>query len=141
MTNTERIPVAEGLFTETEDGPRLLGSKCTACGTPYFPKSPACRNPGCKDPQLEDASFGPLGKIWGYSVQYYPPPPPAKYDEPYSPYALALVDLEEGLRVMARISIDNPEDVKAGTDVELVLEKLYTDPDGNDVITWMFRPR
>jgi len=138
---TERIPIAEGLFTETAEGPRLLGSKCAGCGTPYFPKSPVCHNPACKEAKLEDASFGPRGKLWGYSIQYYPPPPPAKYDEPYSPYALGLVDLEEGLRVLARISTANPEEVTAGVDVELVLEKLHTDPDGNEVITWMFRPK
>ena len=89
---------------------------------------------------MEDATFGPRGKLWSYSVQYYPPPPPAKYDEPYAPYALGLVDLPEGLRVLARISTDNPEGTEVGADVELVLEKLYSDQDGNEVITWKFRP-
>ncbi len=137
---TNRVPVAEGLFTETAEGPRLLGSKCSACGTPYFPKSPVCHNPDCRETRVEDAAFGPKGKLWSYSVQYYPPPPPAKYDEPYTPYALGLVDLPEGLRVLARISTDNPEGIKPGSAVELVLEKLYRDQDGNEVISWKFRP-
>ena len=140
MTTTKRIPVVEGLFAETADGPRLLGSKCTACGTPYFPTTPVCHNPDCRSTNVEDAAFGPRGTLWSYSVQYYPPPPPAKYDEPYVPYALGLVDLEEGLRVLARIATDDPEGVKVGAEVELVLEKLYGDSDGNDVITWKFRP-
>src|SRR3972149_7912699 len=137
---TKRIPVVDGLFTETPEGPRLLGSRCTTCGTPYFPKAPVCRNPDCRVTSLEDAAFGPRGKIWSYSVQDYPPPPPAKYEEPYTHYALGLVDLPGGLRVRARTSTPNPEDVRPGMEVQLVLERLYTDPEGNEVITWKFQP-
>jgi uncharacterized OB-fold protein len=134
-----QIRVAEGLFVETPDGPRLLGSRCASCATPYFPKVAICRNPSCAGGAIEDAEFGPHGTLWSYTIQYYPPPPPAKYDEPYQPYALGLVDLPEGLRVLTRISTDDPEKVVAGRPVELVLEKLYTAPDGNDVTTWKFR--
>ena len=140
MTVSNRVPVAEGLFAETPDGPRLLGSKCAACGTPYFPKTSVCHNPDCRSTSVQDAAFGPRGTLWSYSVQYYPPPPPARYDEPYTPYALGLVDLAEGLRVLARISTDDPEEVKVGAEVEIVLEKLYSDSAGNEVVTWKFRP-
>ncbi len=133
------VPVAEGLFAETPDGPRLLGSRCATCGTPYFPKVAICRNPSCAGGAIEDAEFGPKGTLWSYTIQYYPPPPPAKYDEPYVPYAMGMIDMPEGVRVLARISTDDVESVSAGSDVELVLEKLYTAPDGNDVITWKFR--
>lgn len=132
-------PVAEGLFAETADGPRLLGSMCTSCRTPYFPKAAICHSPTCNDSRLEDAQFGPSGTLWGYTVQYYPPPPPAKYDEPYQPYAIGLIDLDEGLRVLSRISTDDPEKVTVGAKVELVIEKLYTDTQGNDVSTFKFR--
>ena len=137
---TKRIPVADGLFTETPEGPRLLGSKCTTCGTPYFPKATVCRNPDCRATSLEDAAFGTRGTLWSYSVQYYPPPPPARYEEPYTPYALGLVDLDEGLRVLARVSTPDPESVRPGMEVELVLERLYSDAEGNEVIAWKFRP-
>jgi uncharacterized OB-fold protein len=137
---SEPVPVAEGLFAETAEGPRLLGSRCAACGTPYFPKSALCRHPKCDGGAMEDAAFGPKGTLWSYTIQHYPPPPPAKYDEPYMPYAMALVDLAEGLRVLARVSVDDLAQVKAGMPVELVLEPLYTDPQGNDVVTWKFRP-
>ena len=134
-----QVPVAEGLFAETADGPRLLGSLCMTCDTPYFPRAALCRNPACAETRLEDASFGPAGTLWSYTVQYYPPPPPAKYDEPYAPYAMGMVDLAEGLRVLARISADDPARVRVGAEVELVVEKLYTDHEGNDVMTWKFR--
>lgn len=134
------VHVAEGLFAETAEGPRLLGSRCATCGTPFFPKSPVCRNPACENGAMEDVTFGPRGTLWSYAVQHYPPPPPAKYEEPYAPYALGLIDLAEGLRVLARISTGHIDELQVGADVELVLERLYVDDQGNEVITWQFRP-
>ena len=52
---------------------------------------------------------------------------------------MGMIDLPEGLRVLARISADDVGSVVPGSSVVLVLEKLYTAPDGNDVITWKFR--
>ena len=137
---TKSVPAIEGLFAETAQGPRLLGSKCVSCGTPYFPKSAVCHNPDCRESRMEDASFGPRGKLWSCAIQNYPPPPPAKFNEPYSPYAIGMIDLSEGLRVLGRVSTDSPEDLQVGSDVELVLEELCQDEDGTQVITWKFRP-
>lgn len=140
MTTTKRVPVAEGLFIETAEGPRLLGSRCSGCGTPYFPRSAVCHHPECRESKIEEASFGPRGTLWSCAIQNYPPPAPARYEEPYAPYAVGMVDMPEGLRVLARISADDPEGVRAGAEVELVLERLYLDENGNEVITWKFRP-
>jgi uncharacterized OB-fold protein len=138
---TQRVPAVEGLFSETADGPRLLGSKCLTCSTPYFPRSAVCHNPECSETNMEDATFGPEGTLWSSAIQNYPPPLPARYEEPYTPYALGVVDLAEGLRIVGRISTDRPEDLKIGTRVELVLEGFYHEEDGSEVITWKFRPR
>jgi len=137
---TKRVPVVEGLFSEGDEGVRLLGSRCATCGTPYFPRSALCHHPDCSQSKMEDAGFGPRGMLWSCSVQNYPPPPPAKFDEPYVPYALGVVDLTEGLRVVGRMAVDDPDDVKVGVDVELVLEPLCREEDGTELITWMFRP-
>ncbi|MCC6641434.1 MAG: OB-fold domain-containing protein [Deltaproteobacteria bacterium] len=137
---TERIPVIEGLFTEGPEGPRLLGSRCVTCATPYFPKSLACHNPSCTEGRMEDAAFGPRGVLFSSAVQNYPPPPPAKYDEPYRPYAVGMVDLAEGLRVLGRIDTPDPSALRGGTPVELSVGHLYRDTEGRDVVTWQFRP-
>jgi uncharacterized OB-fold protein len=136
---SKRTAVVEGLFSEDAGGARLLGSRCVACGTPYFPRSDRCRHPDCGSRQIEDAVFGPFGTLWSYSVQNYPPPAPACYDEPYSPYALAVVDLHEGLRVVGRMV--DPGNLQAGSPVELVLAPMCHEDDGSALITWMFRLR
>jgi len=137
---SQRVPVIEGLFSEEAEGPRLLGSRCATCATPYFPKSPVCHNPDCDESRIEDATFGPHGVLFSCAVQNYPPPPPAKYDEPYQPYAVGMVDLAEGLRVLGRIATDDFSKLRGGMPVELIVDRLYRDEGGNDVVTWQFRP-
>jgi uncharacterized protein len=134
-----RIPIADGLFTETADGPRLIASLCS-CGACYFPKAARCSNPDCKDPKPIEHLLGPNGVLWSYTVQHYPPPPPAKFDEPFLPYAIGLVEFPEGLRVLGRMSTNDIRALKIEDPVQVVLEKLYQDEHGVDFTTWMFRP-
>ncbi len=134
----QRAPVIEGLFSEVGGGMRLHGSRCATCGTPYFPKTERCRHPDCDDSRIEDASFGPLGTLWSYSVQNYPPPSPARYDDPYRPYALGVVDLDDGLRVVGRVA--EGSEPRVGAPVELVEAPLCQQED-RVVTTWMFRMR
>ncbi len=136
----EKKPVVEGLFADTADGPRLLGSRCATCGAPYFPKGSICHNPNCTETKMEDVAFGPRGKLWSLAIQSYPPPPPAKFDEPFKPYAMGVIDLEDGLRVVGRISTEDLRTLAPDMDVELVLEPLCREQDGTEVITWMFKP-
>lgn len=140
MTVGEPVPVVEGLFTEGPEGARLVGSRCAGCGTPYFPRSDRCHHPDCGGAAMEDAAFGPFGTLWSYSVQNYPPPPPARYDEPYQPYALGVVDLDDGLRVVGRMTGDGGAP-QVGAPVELVLAPLCQEGGGEVLVTWMFRAR
>lgn len=137
---SERIPVAPGLFAETKDGARLIGSRCATCKTPYFPKVDSCRHPECPGSKIEDDGFGPHGTIWSCAIQDYPPPAPARFDKPYKPYAMAVVDLADGLRVLGQIKTDDIRSVKPDTKVELVIDTLCHDDAGNEVVTWKFRP-
>ncbi len=140
MSENKTIPAIEGLFVQTPQGPRLCGSRCATCKSPYFPRSEICHNPGCDASKIEDDTFGPGGVIWSYAVQNFPPPAPAKFTEPYQPYAVGMIDLDDGLRVLGRIIADDPESVPVGGRVELVIEELYRDGDGKSVVTWMFKP-
>lgn len=139
MTTTG-TPAVEGLFSDGPDGARLLGSRCTTCSTPYFPRATHCHHPDCTSSAITDAEFGGRGTLWSYSIQSYPPPPPARYDEPYVPYALGVVDLDDGLRVVGRVDTDDPSSLIVGGDVELVIGALCHEEDGTALLSWMFRP-
>ena len=135
-----RVDAAKGLFADTPAGPRLLGSRCATCGTPYFPRTSACRNPACSRSDLRDAEFGPRGRLISVALQNYPPPAPTIAPQPYRPYGVGLVDLPEGLRVIGRLASDAPEQVPLGGPVELVIAPLGRDGEGREVLSWQWRP-
>jgi len=137
---SERVPVVPGLFEETAQGAKLLGSKCATCNTSYFPKAAICHNPQCNESKMEDAAFGGKGTLWSYSIQDFPPPPPHKFDKPYVPYALGVVDFPNGLRVMGQMSVERFEDLEVGGEVELVIEPLFHEDD-KTFVSWKFKQR
>jgi hypothetical protein len=139
MSAAESVNAAEGLFTETAEGPRLLGSLCTTCDTPYFPRSEVCHNPDCRATDMEEATFGPRGTLWSVAIQNYPPPPPSIYEEPFDPYAVGIVDLPNGLRVVGRLVADDPMAVEVGAEMELVIAPLGPGPSGEAVMSWQFK--
>jgi uncharacterized protein len=130
--------VTADLF-EPGASPALLGSRCEGCSTHYFPRTSSCRNPACKAPALVDVQLSRTGNLYSYTVQRYRPPPPFVL-EPWAPYALGLVDLPEGVRVMGMLTGMSLDDIRIGSTVELVAESLHEDGQGQPVLTYKFAP-
>jgi len=133
-------PAIEGWFT-TGDQPHLLGTRCTTCGTVFFPRSEGfCRNPSCRGREFEEVELSRTGKVWSYTdAQYAPPPPYIAPTDPYEPFALAAVELaDEGMVVLGQLAEGTTvDDVKVGTEVELVVEPLYeVDGDEHVIYRW-----
>jgi uncharacterized OB-fold protein len=136
-------PAIDGWFT-TGDEPTLLGTRCRACGTVFFPREEAfCRNPGCAGEAFDEVPLSRRGRVWSYTdARYQPPPPYVPRTEPYEPFALAAVALEaEGLVVLGQVADGyGVGHLAVGAEVELVVEPLYTDGDGVERTTWRWRP-
>jgi uncharacterized protein len=143
MPSATAAPVVEGWFT-TEGRPALLGSRCRSCGTVYFPREEAfCRNPGCTGDSFDEVELSTTGRVWSYTdARYQPPPPYIPATDPYEPFALAAVELEdEGLVVLGQVAAGyGVNDLTVGAPVELVVETLYTDDDGVDRTIWRWKP-
>ncbi len=133
------VPVVQGLFTGQGEGTRLLASRCRGCGSVYFPRALSCRHPRCADKQLQDTELGPQGTLYSVTVQAYRPPPLFAMDD-WAPYALGLVELPEGLRLMAMLTGRAPHDWRIGEAVILTTEPLLRDGAGIAVLTYKFRP-
>jgi len=129
--------VVDGLFTDTADGPRLLLSRCAACGTLAFPSSASCRNPDCAGNGTQEAFVGPEGRVWSYTIQHYAPPPPFVAADPFQPYAIALVEFPEGIRIAGMV-VGDPDEVEIGSRARLVLEPVGSGAPG-EALTWKFR--
>ena len=133
-------PAVEGWFTTGSD-PALLGSRCTTCGTVAFPKARFCGNPACSGDELEETALSRRGTIWSYTdAQYQPPPPYVPRSDPYEPFAIAAVELPEGLVVLGQVADGyGVADLRVGAEVELVVEPLYADESGDRTV-WRWKP-
>ena len=136
-------PAVEGWFA-TDDAPALLGSRCTACGNLVFPPTAEqafCRNPACSGEQHEPVPLSRTGRVWSYTdAQYQPPAPYITTTDPFEPFAIAAVELPEGIVVLGQVADGyGVADLSVGDEVELVVETLYADESGERTI-WRWRP-
>jgi uncharacterized protein len=93
---------------------------CLSCEQPVFYPREVC--PRCWGSALEWRPASGEGRVYAVSVQHRPAMPmPAFMD---GPYAVALVELAEGPRVMSNIVGCPPEDVVVGMPVSLTWEPL-----------------
>jgi len=115
--------------------PYLIGSKCRACGYVDFPPKVVC--PACvTNGSMEEVQLSSRGKIDTFSVLHVGAPGFTV------PYILAYVVLPEGPRVLSQITGCEPSEdsLEIGIDVELVIEKIREDEQGNEVKSYKFRP-
>jgi uncharacterized OB-fold protein len=131
-----RVPVKEGLFTwplPKNDIPPLIGSRCDACGKTFFPKRETC--PDCQQKgDIKEALLSKIGRLYTYTIVRQAPP---GFE---APYATALVDLPEGVRLFAQLTTADPAEIQLDGEVELTFGPISEDKAGNKVISYMFRP-
>lgn len=142
MGSKTKTPAIEGWFTMNEAAPALIGTRCKSCKTYFFPKEiVACRNPGCVSTDLDEVELSRTGRVWSFTNNCYQPPAPYMSPDPFEPYAIAAVELaEEKMVVLGQVADGlKVEDLKAGVEVELVLDTLYEDDD-NEYMVWKWRP-
>lgn len=132
------VPIQEGLFHLPEskkEKPYLIGSKCRRCGYTCFPIKQVCVR--ClRDDCMEEVQFGPNGFLDSFAVIHIAPPGFS------APYIQGYVKLENGPKIFTLISGCEPNDdaLKLGQRMELVIEKIREDENGNNVIGWRFKP-
>ena len=90
----------------------------------------------------EPVRLSTRGTLWSYTSAGYQPPAP--YIAPpggFEPFAIAAVELaEEGLVVLGQVPSDvGMADLKVGMEMELVIDTLFVDDDGERVV-WKWPP-
>jgi len=135
-----QVPIADGIFTGPADAPQLVGSRCGACGIVTFPAQDSC--PRCAATDMAEHPLGRRGRLWAWTTQHFPPPSPP-YTGPagadFVPFGVGYVELDD-VRVEARLTESDPEALATGMEMELVLVPFRTDDDGNEIVTFAFRP-
>ena len=136
--NQIEIPVQEGLFDFPPDKgqhPALLANSCRNCGKCFFPKRTFC--PDCfEQGELDDIVLDRKGVIYAVTVVHISSPSGIK-----APYAYGYVNIPaNNIRVLAPFTGDSPNSFHAGMEVELVLEPIRTDSEGQHIIGYKFKP-
>jgi uncharacterized OB-fold protein len=126
-------PIHDGLFVDGADGPRLIAGRCGECGGLHFPAGPTC--PYCGADGCSESLVGPDGRLRLFTAVRSRPP---GYRGAV-PYGFGVVELAGGLAVITRITEADPERLRPGLPMTLVIETLHTDDDGRPVVTWAFR--
>ena len=136
----KQIPIKEGLWTVPSspgERPQLIGSRCLRCGEVFFPKKAYGICNHCQSKNLEEIKLNRKGKIYSFTIVMQKPP---EYYKGPVPYAEGFVELPEGVRVESLFTDCNFDDLRIGMDVEMVVEKLHVDEEGNEILAYKFRP-
>jgi uncharacterized protein len=136
-----RVPVAEHLFTWPSDAPQLIGNRCGACGIVTFPSQDSC--PRCAATDMREQLLGRRGRLWAWTTQSFPPPSPpytGPIGDAFVPFGIGYVELPGEIRVEARLTEADPERLREGMEMELVVVPFRADDQGNEVVTFAFRP-
>lgn len=104
---------------------------CTACDRNHFYPRHYC--PHCWSERCEWQPASGNGRIYSYTVIHYNDVPPFK---DMRPYIVALIELEEGVRVTSNVVECTPEVVHIGMPVEVVYERIT-----DEITLPQFRPR
>jgi uncharacterized OB-fold protein len=132
--------LAPEISTWPDENPQLIGSKCGACGATAFPAQNRC--PRCSAADMSEELLPRRGTVVAWTTQGFPPGPPyaGATGKDFVPFGVGLVQLEDVIRVEGRLTENDPEKLQFGMDVELTMIPFTTDDDGNEVMTFAFRP-
>lgn len=96
---------------------RLVVQTCRSCGhTQFYPRALCVK---CESRDLDWREAEPKGTVHSFTIVHRAPTPAFRED---SPYVLALIDLEDGFRMMMNIVNCDPETVSIGMKVGIVFE-------------------
>jgi uncharacterized OB-fold protein len=119
--------VTEPFWAATRDK-RLLLQWCTDCDRPVWYPREVC--PACLGDALEWRDTPGHGQVYACTVEYKPQNPAMP-----GPYVVALIELDEGVRLLANVVDTDPESVAVGDPVVVTWEELS---DGRNLP--LFRP-
>ena len=129
---TPITPETKPYWEGARDG-KLMIPKCRACGKPFMYPRVAC--PFCASRDIGWVQATGRGRLFSFEISYQPLNKAFKVKPPY---VLAMVELEEGPRLMSNLVgiAADPALIRCDMPVEVVYEKL------NDEFTLpLFRPR
>lgn len=98
---------------------RLEANKCTGCGKINFPPRLICSV--CHSKDMEKTKLAETGKVLTYTIIRVPP---HRFVD-QAPYAVGIVELDDGVKITGQIVDCDFEDIKIGLNVKIEFRKLF----------------
>lgn len=117
----------------------LIGKRCENCRSVYFPPREIC--PRCRRKsigKMKSFKLSGKGKVYSFTVVHDPMPDFVLM----KPYIMAMVEMEEGVRLTGQVVDCDPAKMSIGLEVEATFRKLGQEG-GSGIIRYgyKFRPR
>lgn len=97
---------------------RLEAGKCKQCGFIGFPKRLIC--PQCHSREFETIRLSREGKLLTYTIIHVGP---TKFNDQV-PYAVGVVELKEGVRLLSQIADCDLDKIKTGMPVRIEFRRI-----------------
>jgi len=101
------------VFWEAAAEGRLVAQRCQGCARLQHPPRPMC--PVCHSLEFDVAELSGTGTVYSYAVLHHPRSPQFTY-----PLLTALVELDEGVRLLTNLVAVEPADVRIGMPVRVM---------------------
>ena len=121
-------PETQHFWDGTQEGELRL-QRCRDCAASYFPPRPFC--PHCSSQNIEVFVASGRARLYSYVISHRPAP---GFE---APYAIAVVELEEGPRMMTNL-VDTPQTPEALV-LDMRLEVVF-EAVGDELSLPLFRP-
>lgn len=98
---------------------RLMLKRCRACGRHHHYPRELC--PHCGSNEVEWTQAKGTGSVYSYTVARRPAGPAFKVD---TPYVVAIIELDEGARMMSNLVGIDPDQVRIGARVAVQFDAV-----------------
>jgi uncharacterized OB-fold protein len=112
---------APGYVREVPQHHRLEAGRCQACGKTFYPQRQVC--PECQGRTFEKVQLAKEGRIVTYTVIHIAPSQFADQ----APYAMGIIEVDPGVRMMTQIVDCDPAALKIDMPVKLEFRKVLED--------------
>jgi uncharacterized protein len=117
------------VYWEAARDGRLVTQKCQGCGRLRHPPRPMC--PVCHSLDVEHIDLSGDGVVYSFAILHHPQNPAFEY-----PVLAALIDLDEGVRMLSNLVDIDPRDINIGMPVTVEFR-----PTRHDGAVPVFKPK
>lgn len=129
----ENLPFTVSSFYKFVSDKRLMAAKCNECGSVSLPPKPMCTH--CFSTNLRWIQLEGAGKLISYTVINVAP----EQFQSLAPYAVGIVELENGVRLPGMIRGVETEKISVGMNLKIDFEPSATS-DWPAFPRYFFRP-